>query len=1246
MNCTLKILLIVASILLCTQAFAQNSANGHALTPKGSQRVLIIYAAFSNALNQPLGSWPTGTPTPANNYGLPNYVEYDGTEITTHKFFFNKETDFDDPLIMGDPDNKSVSKILNVMSKPNEDYRLYGDVFHLGNGDPSLVVIDPFTNPVTGAPQNLGSWSTANQRVIQQAMLLNPTFDWAAYDQRANNPNFSQDVSNTGPDGELDYVMIIYRYDNSWPIQPTPTIPGWSGSGGGLASIDVGTINGVDFGDGFTLAKGKGVPINLFVHEFMHTLIRNPHTMGANGVIGNHLYLSKGWGAMALPGWFDQTFNSWERWYAGFIDPVEITTSGVYPLTDFITTGESLRIRIPNSGDQNLWIENHTGSHELDHHSYLGSNIGPNFPDVDPGVYMMVEDIAPTRGDVNVVASGAGGLKTVHPDGNWDFRKTTAPPIFNNWNNELHQFEKVARNPIGGLAVTQNIPVDLNNDGVITNDYGWNGTSGSEALSVARELANGDNLWYRGWGAGGDGDNPSAAFKTGDKLEMQGNPVLNHPGFDQSTQQLDPYILNGLKVEIISTGPTAMVEVTFEEVNVNSNVRWTGDIELPNITGDTNPDLILGNSKKITLDVNGTPNRETIHPLTNDFVTPTVMTITSGSKVHMLEKSNITVKRHSTLIIEDGAEVILEDGACIVVEETGTLYLKGNKIQTNGSGSVLVFRGTLKTDDNVDFNFTGPGFASFESTHKLELGVNSDFVLHRTTGQNRFLELKNNTVLEIADRSLFLKNGKVQYGQNAKIKATNAAVNLFRLSMVELNGHSQIGLEGHDLTNFNATQVAIEGLEKGLELHGNTTIPKIIQSRIDKCTVGVEAHGQTKIEIRNCNFYDNLEAAVSIYETETAFLDNNRVNASTLYGYNFKEVVFANIRCGEVKNCYVGINASQTNTFLRKGVQVTDNETGVEYYANSVANFALTVGDAGAAAIKNNKVGVRGENIILHIDAVEHGLENETVTLPNNFGGNQKLFDICYSDPSFVPYTIPMKGNYWGGSSVYSNNFSLFHSSCGAPNYIQVDGANFFTTYAGQPNGCLFQLPPQGPTVPNQNCALYVKGKLVYLANISKTGHRELLQEKYTSAKQNFSVVASVNSKTTMKPVCRQKVYFAKCMVNALGSTKSLITPSFPYSGGTIVKRESQESLSAFKLSPNPATASVNISVPGKYNDQQLSIHILDLMGNRVKSINLYGQSQSNIDLSGLASGIYLVSIYQNSERITSEKLVVHSTTK
>lgn len=200
------------------------SHNGDSHTPDGTLRVLVVFCGFEGYQgtqgqgHPPLSGWNNDI---SIDYELPNYVNYDQSSgIDMSDFLFSSPNDFTDT---GINPSTSVSNTFHLMSKPNRNFKLIGSPFTGPNGTPRQVVV-----PIDG----LGSWEAANRRVVERMIEIweeestsgNPEQDidnyFSQFDQRDNNPDYDVNNVNSQPDGIIDVVAYIWRYDINWSNQP------------------------------------------------------------------------------------------------------------------------------------------------------------------------------------------------------------------------------------------------------------------------------------------------------------------------------------------------------------------------------------------------------------------------------------------------------------------------------------------------------------------------------------------------------------------------------------------------------------------------------------------------------------------------------------------------------------------------------------------------------------------------------------------------------------------------------------------------------------------------------------------------------------------------------------------------------------------------------------------------------------------------------------------------------------------
>lgn len=951
-----------------------------------------------------------------------------------------------------------------------------------------------------------------------------------------------------------------------------------------------------------------------------------------------------------------RSYTAWDRWYLGYIDGVDAQVDGTYQLNDFITSGDALRIEVPFSGGQHLWIENHTGEHELDEHIWAGDPImtNVNLGDSPDGVYMYVENIARSRkvfGFINVLDNGANGMKFINPTGNWDFEvDTNATDVIDFFQNGSLRYERKEENPIGGMSPTLMHRFDYNANGQIDHFRNWNGGGGNEHQQIKREYVNNtDEFLYRSFNADTKeipGYTRKAAFLPGDVIGMGTNPtILNHARYI-TANQWEPFILNGLRVEVVSIDDsgTAIIDIQFKQPDILEDVRWTGNILLPDISENTEADLILVEDKEIILDMSETNNRQTLHPIHGDFVNPTTFTIDSDSKIHLRDRARIRVKNNSTLIIEEGAEVLLNEFACIVVEETGTLHLKGNNIHLD-SAAVIILKGTLRTDDDVDFTFTGQGYIDVHPSHQIDMGVNSNFVIERpiTSDQERFMRLRDNTVLGLTNSELRLRYGKVIYGENAEIGVTEGGI--VSVGTLFEGNTNAIGLRGVDLDDCQINFNEFSSMERAIYLSGNNTIPVVKNNLLEWNENGILAEQMDQIILRDNHVNNFIFEGIRLNEIDNADITGNVINGETFGddGLILNDVNAAWVGTTFIRNCqFNGIKAHQSNVILSGGTTVENNSNGVFFENNTTADWALSVGTCNCAHIINNDIGVTGNNLVLHIDAIENQTtcNSDSPMPPNRFDGNTFVFDICYNDLSYPAATaILMRGNYWAPQPLsVAGNYKIRANGGCFPPYSgpPIDDSDAVTDINLVPNCSIIQIPNPGPPkYPKTEsvCEVIEAGATIQVHEQSRLAFDDFYNKDNVAALSGYQPVANLDPLVHNSPSCVHKVNFARCIVEALENDQYVT----PYSSGwhkeAVQNRSKVDDL--VRIAPNPATTHVDLLAPA---DQNYSLVVYDIMGRVVHTQSFMANLQVAVD--DWKRGLYLFSIVdENGQRIQVTKI-------
>ena len=132
----------------------------------------------------------------------------------------------------------------------------------------------------------------------------------------------------------------------------------------------------------------------------------------------------------------------------------------------------------------------------------------------------------------------------------------------------------------------------------------------------------------------------------------------------------------GLKISFLEgEGMNSIkVKIEFNQNSIISNLRWTGNIVLPNISADSKEDLIISNGKTIRLDKSETVNRHT-KTEKGDFINPSIFTIEDAATIRLKKKSRMIVQNGSILEFKPGSVLIMEKKSKIIVDKNSKLII-------------------------------------------------------------------------------------------------------------------------------------------------------------------------------------------------------------------------------------------------------------------------------------------------------------------------------------------------------------------------------------------------------------------------------------------------------------------------------------------------------------------------------------------------------------------------------------------
>ena len=621
---------------------AQNkySYYGDVHTPKGNLHILLVFVRYENTsrMNSPI--WPDETARGV----LPEMGKGEENAL------FNT-----DPETIGKPGQpKNLSDFYYHMS--GGKFKLSGEVF------PVQV---PVTFETSKATNFFSRQSRMNKEAVKWMAENYPDFDWKKFDQRTNRPAYQKDNSESKPDGILDYVVFMHR--NAGLL---------GASSPGNFMIPGTQLQIKDGHTGIQSYAVKDQNWQYFLHEFAHNLYTCPHYLGTNKSDGDRFYTQKGWGMMPFGNSLFGTANAWEAWWLDWITPQTITREGTYELKDFVTGRDAIRIQIPGTRDY-LWMEYHAMKQHWDKKIFYYKK-EKGYPPASPGVYMYVvgspgaerEKARLNPFQVNQV----NFIQSLNAEGRFDYALTGDSAQTEFFKAPVHK--KLRENPIAGQHDFQWIRVDGNGDGKlkIGRSHGNKDGGGGEQLELwAEELPSGKIKLYNHTGDEND------AFQEGDKLGLSGTfPVLNYPRYMHRKQQLQPFILNGLEVEITGkTDDAFLISVRMNQWKVEKDVRWCGNILLSSEVDLPGKYLEVAKKKELLLDLGGTPDRTSLHPETATLTNPTQLEIQANRGIRLIRKSKMIVENHATLKLTANAQLDIQKGAELIIKKGGKFILEG-----------------------------------------------------------------------------------------------------------------------------------------------------------------------------------------------------------------------------------------------------------------------------------------------------------------------------------------------------------------------------------------------------------------------------------------------------------------------------------------------------------------------------------------------------------------------------------------
>lgn len=910
---------------------------GASYTPAGRLHVLVVLVNYGQQDLPGLQAW--WPPADSNNPN-PQLIPPSSIYDSPNALFYENPSDCGSFSANNGLGN--VSDYYYTFSNPNSRFVITGEVF------PHVVSVPLSTNH-----HHPYSIRNAGGAALQEMANLEPNYPWYKFDLRDRKRQsdvFEYDNTLPGTDGEIDMTVLVFRNTGAFALT-------YSLNSDSLVSpLDNKTYR---WGIGYSSMKPTNNFdnfLNTFTHEFGHMNYQAGHQCGANRTHGSRYQISNFYGMMDAGGTGFMTPNAWERWYRGWLsDEILVTPDSVpaagrlYILKDHALDGAAMRIQIPHSNHSNflpymhdfLWLENHKMVHPFDEKRKWNA---PDSEPLVPGIYAYVADNAimdldsiplDFAGQYNQHASNA--IHALSAFGKFDFywNGDSIPEYYSqSWPNPRYQYilNHTSPNPISGTTPRQWVSQDLNGDGVLAHDRDLGRTSAGalDQIENAASTINGNNIaHYRYTGSFTEALQPNQEFSLSGAA-----PILNYPEYyDRSgtnpappnfqAEQSEPYYLNGLQIQHqgFDGNGNAKIFVKYNDYEVRNSTRWTGEIILPDLDStSTNEYMKLAPYKTLTLDLSGTPNRETIHPLTGTWANPTRLTLQNGAHLRLGSGSKLIVDEFSTLKLESGSKLELQAGAEVIVKnggrleledgadldvsytgrvhilQSGSFYVEGQpNIHLQGPGGVLEIDGAMEIADSSSFVIQPGPYGTGEvhwgvaaNSPAIVCGQNSTFTITGVNVTDPIFRIKDNKAFQPGSLDkLVLEYGKIAMGNQSWLSVGGADVRMKDLDIHRLNASQPwktIYINGQN--DHILQYMEITGAETGItgrQFYGQGAILHLQDVNVSDCITGVHVFSKG-VQMEDCGLENNDVGLKHDLPTRPSRLQNVRMRYNTTYG--------------------------------------------------------------------------------------------------------------------------------------------------------------------------------------------------------------------------------------------------------------------------------------------------------------------------------------------------------------------------
>ena len=660
-------------------------------------------------------------------------------------------------------------------------------------------------------------------------------------------------------------------------------------------------------------------PTHAAVHEFAHRLIghNNMHTSGGNDLEGTCPYMGiqGGYGLMGLSGsgivscngyerwrlhWKNEQYNTTDSFIAANNEPSDITYEDGHQsfiLRDFVTTGDAIRIKLPNNNTsdsmykepyQYLWLENHKigYNNKLDFYQYKDHNCRP---EGEAGVYAYIQvgkDNLSGSADEIWPDTLTDNLKMLSAEGNFDYSYGDSTYI-DCVTDSYQTYDSVEQpNPFNGFNDLMTHIYDRDNNGIIQAA----GYQGGDDIKMA-------NAKYYPDGTYNDSliqlFDMHDAFTDGMIMNMGTNPapvnaityfVNQEYEYDEGniqpieTNRNSRYIvLSGLMIHFTELANHDMkVDIYWNEYDISNDTRWTGNIM-------HSEELYINGGVNLDLDLNLSPNKHLEDSLTGVFSENTKMYCRDGSKTVQEPTSVVTVKNMSELILHSGSRYVIQDGAelrikpesKLIVEPCAELIVEdGGQLIVENNATICIEQGariSLHDASSIDLQ---PGYLTGDCLQVTEGNIHDLFNIPPTH------KIQNATVWSNKSHQSVMQDIVVEDGGELTLSSCSLEFDEYANIVVKTGG--RLNVNRTILTNNASCEN--NKLWPGIEVWGNPNedqIPLSNQgmvsidsaSTISNAHVGVLAYGDPNIRDAGDTKYKGATGGI-IQAKDAHFLNN------------------------------------------------------------------------------------------------------------------------------------------------------------------------------------------------------------------------------------------------------------------------------------------------------------------------------------------------------------------------------------